>query len=270
MNLTKIISIVLFVISLALGYYLYDSIHSTIERNESIKATELLITEKLEVIREAEKVYLEQHGKYTASWDTLINFIQNGVVPITVRVEKVIPLSYGADSIYVRIDTIGEVAAKERIFKKTYTVNSADNGTFMGFFVNNGDKVVRGAKSYKLKKENSERIEEFTFLDQGTVSGLADIKAGDPVNKGQYLITFWNYQFNPDLDVSKINIVPGSNKEFEIFAGKVDRGGIKVNVIHVMDPDPINPDRRGNNEAKNRQPLQFGSKTDVNTAGNWE
>lgn len=270
MNLTKIISVVLLVVSLGLAYYLYDSIHSTIEFRKSIASTEDQIIKKLEIIREAEKVFLEQKGHYTSSWDSLINFIQNGVVPITVRTEKVIPLSYGADSIYVRIDTIGQVAAKEKIFKKTFTVNCADDGTFMGFFVNKGDEVIRGAKSYKLKKSGTNNPEEFTFLEDGTISDLADVKPGDEVTKGQYLITFWNYQFNPNFDISKINIIPESGKQFEIYVNKVDRNGVMVNIIHVWDPAPINPDRKASNEARNRQPLQFGSKTDVSTAGNWE
>lgn len=271
MNLTKIISIVLLVISLALAYYLYNSINSTIEFRKSIAATEEKITEKLEVIREAEKVFLEQHGKYTSNWDSLITFIQQGEVPITVRTETIIPLSYGKDSIRVQIDTIGYVSTKDKIFKKTTTINCADDGTFMGFYIKVGDKVIKNAKSYKLKRSGSGRVEDFVFLDKGTISSLADIKQGDAVNKGQYLITFWDYQFNPQMDISKLNEIPGSNgKDFEIFTGKVDRNGVKVNVIHVWDPAPINPDRKASNEARNRQPLQFGSKTDVNTSGNWE
>ena len=59
MNLTKILSIVLFVVSLGLAYYLYNSIHSTILFRESITNTEKQITDKLAVIREAEKAFLE-------------------------------------------------------------------------------------------------------------------------------------------------------------------------------------------------------------------
>ena len=43
-----------------------------------------------------------------------------------------------------------------------------------------------------------------------------------------------------------------------------------VSVIEVKDPAPINPDRKASNEAKTRQPLGFGSRMDVGTAGNWE
>lgn len=272
MNLTKIISIVLFVVSAGLAYYLYDSIHSTILEKERITSIEKQITDKLVVIREAEKVYLEQTGKYTSSWDTLISFIQNTQVPITVRTETIIPLSYGTEKVEVKVDTVGYVSAKEKIFKKSYTISCAADGTFLGYGAKKGDEVVKGALSYKLRKEGIDRVDEFKFMDNGTVSSQANIATGSPVKRGAFLLTFWNYQFNPDIDIATLSTVPGSGKEFEIHTGQVDRSGVMVNVIQVMDPAPANPNRNKNNDASNRNrlPLQFGSRNDVNTAGNWE
>ena len=84
------------------------------------------------------------------------------------------------------------------------------------------------------------------------------------------LINFSDYVFNPNTDLTKMGQVPGSDKTFTIFVGKVDKGGIMVDVIEVIDPAPINPSRRESNDQKTRKPLRFGSKTDVATAGNWE
>lgn len=270
MNLTKILTIVLFLASIGLGAYLFFSIRSTITEREAIAGTEQQVIEKLSVIREAEKAYLEQYGEYTANWDSLKHFIETGIVPITVRKETIIPLSYGKDSIQVRIDTIDRVPAKERIFKKTHAINAAEDGIFLGFMVENGAQVVKGQKSYRMKKASREKVDEYVFLDAGTVSSIAPVKEGDQIDKGDNLITFWNYQLNPNTDIKTLNIAPGSNKEFQISVDKIDRNGILVDVIHVMDPDPVNPARKTTNEAKNRQPLQFGSKNDVSTAGNWE
>jgi len=270
MNLTKIITVALFIVSLGLFYYLFSSINNTIEFRESIQTTEKQIIDKLSLIREAEKVFLEQHGRYTSNWDSLISFIETGVVPITVRTETIKQLSYGVDEVTVKIDTIDYVPAKEKIFKKNLSVSAPENGTFMGFSVKQGDFVVKGTKSYKLKKEGAEKVDEFSFIDQGTVSSLAKINVGDQVKKGINLINFWSYQLNPDINIKTLSKIPGSDKEFEIFTAKIDRSGVKVSVIEVKDPAPINPDRKESNEAKNRKPLRFGSKTDVNTAGNWE
>lgn len=271
MNLTKIITAVLLIVSLSLFFYLFRSVNQTIEFQESIQSTEKQVIDKLSVIREAEKVFLEQNGRYTSNWDSLINFIETGEVPITVRTETIKQLSYGVDEITVKVDTLGFIPAKEKIFKKTYSVNAPENGTFMGFSVKEGDFVVKGTKSYKLKKENSDKLDEFSFLDQGTVNSLAKINVGDAVKKGQTLINFWSYQLNPEVDIKTLGKLPGSpDKSFDIFVAKIDRNGVKVSVIEVKDPAPINPERKESNEAKNRKPLRFGSRTDVNTAGNWE
>src|SRR5688572_29405697 len=141
MNLTKILSIVFFLISVGLAVYLYDNITSTIKFKESIVTTEQQITDKLEVIREAEKAFLEQNGRYTANWDSLISFIENGRVPITLRTEKITQLSYGEEKVEVKVDTIGYMPAKDRIFKKNYNTNAAADGTFQGFLVKVGDEV---------------------------------------------------------------------------------------------------------------------------------
>lgn len=271
MNLTKILSIVLFVVSIGLAYYLYDSIHSTIEFRESIASTEKEITDKLAVIREAEKAYLEQHGHYTANWDSLINFIENGRVPITLRTEKITALSYGEEKVEVKIDTIGFMPARDRIFRKNYNTNAASDGTFMGFLVKEGDFVVKGSPAYRLRAKDREKTDVYNFIEQGTIVALANVKAGDQVTRGQNLISMWDYHLNPDVDVKNLADVPGSEgKKFDIYVGKIDRNGSMVSVIQVTDPAPINPERKASNEARNRQPLGFGSKVDVNTTGNWE
>jgi hypothetical protein len=271
MNLTKILSIVLFVVSIGLAYYLYDSIHSTIEFQESIANTEKQITDKLAVIREAEKAYLEQHGHYTSNWDSLINFIENGRVPIINRSEKITALSYGEEKVEVIIDTLGFMPAKDRIFKKNYNVNAAAEGTFMGFLVKEGDVVVKGAPAYRLRAKDRDKTDVHNFIEQGTIISLAKLNQGDPVTRGQNLISLWDYHLNPNVDIKNLGQVPGSNgKTFDIFVGKIDRNGTMVSVIEVRDPAPINPDRKASNEAKTRQPLFFGSRVDVNTSGNWE
>jgi hypothetical protein len=270
MNLTRIISIVLFAVALGLAFFLYNSINSTIEFQNSISTTEKQLTDKLEVIREAEKVFLEQKGHYTANFDSLINFIETGTVPVTVRTETIIPLSYGVDSVQVKIDTIAIVPAKEKIFKKNYAVNASEDGTFQNYYVKVGDYVVKGSKSYRMRPTASGKLLEYTFLDKGTISSIADLKPGDAVTKGQNLINFWDYHLNPNVDIKTLGIVPGSGKPFDIYVGKLDKSGVKVSVIEVKDPAPINPERKATNEAKNRQPLGFGSRVDVGTTGNWE
>lgn len=270
MNLTKIVSFILLLLSLSLAYYLYNSIDSTIEERKAIAATEAIVIDKLSIIREAEKVYLEQHGKYTSSWDTLTNFIENGVVPITVKRDSIIPLGYGQEKVIQLVDTIGKISAREKIFNKIYNITAADNGTLIEISVKPGDKVVKGAKSYKLKRDGNEKVDEFSFLEPGTVNQVAKIQPGTRINKGQLLVSFTKVQFNDQIDIKTLGQLPNSDKTFDIFTDVITRNGIKVSVIEVKDPAPINPERKESNEAKNRKPLRFGSRSDVSTAGNWE
>jgi hypothetical protein len=271
MNLTRILSYVFFVVSLGLAYFLYDNINSTIEFKEAIVTTEKQITDKLAVIREAEKVYLEQFGHYTSNWDSLINFVQNGAVPITLRTEKITQLSYGEEKVEVQIDTIGFMPAKDRIFKKTHTVNATSNGVFLGFLAKSGDFVVKGSGAYRLRAEGKEKADVYNFTEQGTITSVANIAPSTEIKKGTTLYNLWDYVLNPSVDIKSLSLVPGSNgKLFDIFVGKIERNGSKVSVIEVKDPSPINPERKASNEAENRKPLGFGSRVDTKINGNWE
>lgn len=268
MSLTRILSIVLFAVSLYLAYFLYDNINDTVEFKEYIKVSEAQTIDKLEIIRAAEKVFHEQHGHYTANWDSLINFIENGTVPITVRTEKITQLSYGEEKVELKIDTIGTMSAKDKIFKKNSALNASTDGVFAGFLVKEGDFVMKGGSVYKLKV--GEKTSDYPSSDGGYVSSLSKLEVGQAITKGQNIATLWDYHLNPKVDIKTLASIPGSDKQFEIFAGKVNKNGIMVSVIEVKDPAPVNPERKASNEAKNRQPLGFGSRIDVGTGGNWE
>jgi len=269
MNLTKILTAVLLLASLFLAYKLYRSVQGTIEERELISSTESAIIEKLKLIREAEIVFHSVNGRYTANWDSLTTFIEHGQVPIIQRREIITQKSYGVEDVQVIIDTLGFVPAKEKIFKKDYTVTASDNGIFMGFKVKVGDKVIKNQKAYSIKV--SDKLNEPPFQDQGTVTKQESVKAGDELKKGQSLMSLSEYIFDPNTNLSTLADLPGqSGLKFEIFAGSVDKSGLKVDVIEVKDPKPINPERKESNEAKNRKPLHFGSRFDVSTSGNWE
>ncbi|MEQ9657698.1 MAG: hypothetical protein RLO00_06190, partial [Fulvivirga sp.] len=150
MNVTKIISIVLLVLSLGLGYYLISSVKSTIDDQAMIAERESAVIEKLMLIREAEEVYLEVNGNYTSDWDKLIDFIENGKYPIIQKKERVVTLSYGADSSIITYDTLDIIPAKDRIFKELHNVNAANTGTFVSFAVEPGEEAIKGAPAYTL------------------------------------------------------------------------------------------------------------------------
>ena len=267
MNLTKILTFVLFGISLFLGYYLYSGVEKTVNDRKMVEIKEAAVIEKLKLIRDAEVLFQEVHGRYTSNWDSLINFIENGQVAILQRREEIKQKEYGGEEVTVFIDTLGYTPAKERIFKENFSVTAADDGIFMGFKLKVGDRAVKNQRGYALKV--GDKVTEPPFIEDGTINSLSDVKVGDTVRKGQILMTFWDYKFDPKTDLKRI-AYKSENTKFDIFVGKVDRGGLMVDVIEVKDPAPDNPFRSESNEAKNRKPLRFGSRTDVSPSGNWE
>jgi hypothetical protein len=191
MNITRILTIVFYLVSIGLAYFLVNGIAHDIKQEKVIDAEEAKVINKLMQIRDAELAYQTVNGAFTSDWKRLVSFVDTGVIYITERKETIIRLDYGADSVFVQIDTLGSVAVKDSLFSS-------------------------------------------------------------------------------DFQVDRLPYVPDSDKQFNIWADKINKSGVMIDVIEVVDPDPIDPTRNEENEIKNRKPLRFGSRTDVTTAGNWE
>lgn len=76
----------------------------------------------------------------------------------------------------------------------------------------------------------------------------------------------------PQFNLETLAIVPGVDPptKFLLWADRITKGGVEVNVIEVVNPKPINPNRDEESEYNTRKPLRFGSRTSVTTSGNWE
>ena len=269
---TRIFSIVFLIVAIGLGYYLVNSIKSAIDKETRIKESEAQIIEKLKLIRDAEKAYQAVYGEYTNNWDTLINFVEHGQFPITKRTEKIIQLAYGADSSVVTIDTLEIVPVKKHIFEKKHTVYAAADGTFGEYFVTPGQYVIKGSKIYSMTNKITGKKVNQIAKETGRVHDMVKLNAGDPLTKGELLFLMTEEVYDPNTDLSQLAYIPFSDppKKFELYADRIERNRLTVNVIEVRDVAPINPQRREENEANNKKPLRFGSRTEVTTAGNWE
>ncbi len=196
MNTTRIISLVALAVSVTLAVLLYNSIFDSIDEAERIEREENRIKEKLMMIRDAQIAYQAVNGQYTSDWDKLISFIDSGQFYITSKIEHIITLDYGADSVYVEIDTLGTKPVRDSIFSKT-----------------------------------------------------------------KY----------PKFDLASLPYTPiDPTKKFGMWADKIDKSGVKVDVVEVWNTAPADPARRESNEARTKKPLRFGSRTSVTTSGNWE
>ena len=269
---TRIFSIITLLIAITLAYFLISNIKFAIDEEKRISKSEAVVIEKLKLIREAEKAYQEVNSRYTNNWDTLINFINHGKYYVTKRSERIVELAYGADSIIVTIDTIDIIPAKEYIFIKKHDVFIADNGDFMEFFVKKGQTIRKGQKLYSMYSTSSGKKVNQMSKVAGVITSLEQVAPNTKMTKGDILLHVREEKFNPSINISNLATIPQTDPpaKFDLFADRIEKNRLMVNVVEVRDSKPVDPKRSEENEANNLKPLRFGSRTEVTTAGNWE
>ncbi|MBO4806738.1 MAG: hypothetical protein IK005_06425 [Paludibacteraceae bacterium] len=103
----------LIVASILMAYMCYSSIMTPIEFNEKKAQRDNAVIQRLKDIRKAQVQYKELHGKYTASFDTLIYFINNEQIPVVMKLGELTDhqLEKGlTDSIALKLSTPEEAA----------------------------------------------------------------------------------------------------------------------------------------------------------------
>jgi hypothetical protein len=126
-----VLQILLFIVAVVLSFFIYKSIQRPIQFDKAKKARYDVTVQRLKDIRKAQIAYKDVYGKFTGSWDTLINFVKNEEV-VTVRkvgeltdsmVEAGISEKKAVQMGLIVRDSV-RVSALEAIFNKGY---NADN-----------------------------------------------------------------------------------------------------------------------------------------------
>ena len=107
----KIIQIALAIAIVVLAYLIWESIQNPIRFNKEKDTRYAATIQKLKDIRTAQNAYKDEYGKYTASFDTLINFIKTDSMKL-VRAEGSI-----SDEL-LAMGWTEEIAAKEGIITR--------------------------------------------------------------------------------------------------------------------------------------------------------
>ncbi|QHT69198.1 hypothetical protein GXP67_22410 [Rhodocytophaga rosea] len=137
-----------------------------------------------------------------------------------------------------------------------YSVNGKYAGSWSELtnFINNG-KFLNIQRKEIVDSINAQGVE--------SVRVIIDTLGTTPVRDSLFPASTY-----PDFDPNTLSVIPGSGgKQFEIYAGTIDRNNIKVNVFEIKDTAPVNPERRKN---KNEKALKVGSREEATIAGNWE
>ncbi|MBW8244582.1 hypothetical protein K1F50_17370 [Muricauda oceani] len=118
----KPVLVILFgILSIFLGYKIYDSINAPIKFNKVRNERFTQVIKKLKDIRDSQEAYKTVNGKYANDFESLIKFIDTGNYTITtqrdssfMRYDKVYQIEMQQDTVIV--DTLGTVKVKDSLF----------------------------------------------------------------------------------------------------------------------------------------------------------
>lgn len=116
------IKIILSLVILFLGYKVVMSIMEPVRFENEKERRERVVIDLLKEIRDCQIAYKAIHNKYTASFDTLVDFVQNGEIPVV----NIIPDPTDTTFTKTINDTIAYVNVADSIFKHraNFTANS--------------------------------------------------------------------------------------------------------------------------------------------------
>lgn len=118
----KPVLVILFgILSIYLGYKIYDSINAPIEFNKVRNERFTQVIKKLKDIRDSQEAYKTVNGKYAGNFESLIQFIDTGNYTITtqrdssfMRYDRAYQIDMQQDTTI--IDTLGTVKVKDSLF----------------------------------------------------------------------------------------------------------------------------------------------------------
>jgi len=117
-----VIQFVLFIIIVALGYMVYDSIMEPVRLNQEKSKRESAVVQRMKEIRSAEIIYKQLNGSFSDKWDSLVQFIDSAEIPVV----KMIPDPADTTFTLTINDTVGYVRVYDSLFHGKKDVNLSD------------------------------------------------------------------------------------------------------------------------------------------------
>jgi len=169
----KIIQGVLIVAIVVLSYLIYNSIRKPIRFQEERDKRYAQIIKRLKDIRTAELGFYEKYGRYTANFDSLIQFIKNDSMPIVKAIGTVPDTLTEEQAIKMKLvyrDTIN-IAIKDTLFPKGFIADSIKYVPFSGglMFKLQAGEIVTGSKI---------KVKVFEALDPKPFDPTFQLKVG--------------------------------------------------------------------------------------------
>lgn len=115
----NIIKILLLVVILVLAYLVYESIMRPVRFNQEVTKRSDAVIQNLKDIRSAQLAYKNIYNKYTGSFDTLLDFLKTGEIPVV----KMIPDPEDTTFTKTINDTLGYIPVVDSLFGKRHEFN---------------------------------------------------------------------------------------------------------------------------------------------------
>ena len=174
---------------------------------------------------------------------------------------------YLVNSIKTSIDEEERITSMEsKIIDKLKLIRSAQIAyeSINGKYTSDWDKLINFIDSGEIYL--IQRREETVLLEYGAEETTLYL---DTIGSISVIDSLFSNISN--FNSKSLPLVPGfENINFKMWSGKIEKGGVLVNVVEVRNPKPIDPNRKESNEANIHKPLRFGSRISITTAGNWE
>lgn len=119
-----VIQLVLLVVIVALGWFVYESIMEPVKFKQEMDDRQSEVVQHLKDIRSAQFFYKHEHKAYSKSFDSLVEFIKTGEIPVV----KIIPDPEDTTFVKTINDTVGFVSVVDSLFGKRPNFNAASLG----------------------------------------------------------------------------------------------------------------------------------------------
>jgi len=117
-----IINIALALVAILLVYLVFDSIRQPVAFENTRKEREIKVVQSLKDIRNTQTLFKQTYNRYTANFDSLIEYIKTGELPVV----NIVPDP--TDTTFTRTinDTIGYVKVSDSLFRNRVNFNVND------------------------------------------------------------------------------------------------------------------------------------------------
>ncbi len=108
----NVVKILLLVVIIVLAYLVYDSVMRPVRFNKEVNKRSEAVIQNLKDIRSAQMAYKNIHSSYTGSFDTLVDFLRNGEIPVV----KMVPDPEDTTFTKTITDTLGYIPVIDSLF----------------------------------------------------------------------------------------------------------------------------------------------------------